>query len=250
MASKGKKKRKRMGIAEMRRAAKKGVTVADAEEKKTDDPVGSLSKDWFKTGKSADKWKEKWECMQELMEYAAGDSFGNATIPKKFVNNKAAKDVLDLFAKWLNDDNGHIFTRKHILRLLVSFGKSYEKSCWKKHGTMARGIMQKQWLEKQPKFIEFVTPALLGIYEGSQTKLSSWSEELIEAMQSEQNQIKMSCWDFLAKVSIIGEVDEYNLSTSKTTKDIKDILNNSTMMKCLQHALMEDQDKSTRGTLP
>merc|ERR1712146_143021 len=27
---------------------------------------------------------------------------------------------------------------------------------------------------------------------------------------------------------------------------IKDVLNNSTMMKCLQHALMEDQDKSTR----
>ena len=83
MSSKGKKKKKkRMGIAEMRRAAKKGIVVADAEEKKTDDPVGAVSKEWFKNGKSADGWRAKWECMQGLMKFATGDSFGNQPAQK------------------------------------------------------------------------------------------------------------------------------------------------------------------------
>eukprot|EP00483_Globobulimina_turgida_P012793 UN12817 len=194
-----KKKKKHIGIREQMRLAKKGVMVADAEEKKTDDPVGSCTNEWFKKGKSADKWKEKWECMQELMEYATGDSFGNQEMPKKFQNNKQAKNVLDLLCKWLNDDNGHIFTRKHILKLLIPFGKSYDKSCWKKANSMARGIMQKQWMEKQPKFLPIVTPALIAIYEGSQAKLSSWKGDLVEAMKSEQSQIRMSARDFLAK---------------------------------------------------
>ena len=247
MSGKGKKKkRQRISIKEQMRMAKKGITVADAEEKKTDDPVGSITTEWLKKGKSADKWKEKWECMQELMEYATGDSFGNQEMPKKFKNNKSAKDVLDLFAKWLNDDNGHIFTRKHIMRLLVPFGKSYDKSCWKKSSSMARGIMQKQWMEKQPKFLPIVTPALLAIYEGSQSKLSSWKGDLVEAMKSEQPQIRMSVWDFLAKICIVGDLSDFNISSSKTSKDIKDVLNDGSMMSCLQHALLEDQDKSTR----
>ena len=167
MSTKKKKgKKKHISIREQMKMAKKGVSVADAEEKKTDDPVGSCNADWFKKGKSADKWKEKWECMQELMEFATGDSFGNQEMPKKFAPNKKAGDVLALMCKWINDDGGHIFTRKHILRLLIPFSKSYDKSCWKKSSALARGIMQKQWMEKAPKFLPMVTPALIAVYEG------------------------------------------------------------------------------------
>eukprot|EP01083_Nonionella_stella_P280549 954389_1 len=252
MSSKGKKKKKKkhIGIREQMRLAKKGIVVADAEEKKTDDPVGSCSAEWFKKAKKADQekptWKPKWECMQELMEFATGDSFGATAMPKKFKPNKQAKDVLDIFSKWLNDDNGHVFTRKHIFKLLIPFGKSYEKSCWKKSNSIARGIMQKQWMEKQPKFLPIVTPGLIAVYEGSQSKLSSWKSDLVEAMKSEQSQIRMSAWDFLAKICIIGDISDYNVSNSKTSKDIKDVLNDGSMMSCLQHALLEEQDKSTR----
>eukprot|EP01084_Bolivina_argentea_P049275 90639_1 len=248
MSSKGKKKKKKkhIGIREQMRLAKKGIVVADAEEKKTDDPVGSCSAEWFKKAKNADQWKPKWECMQELMEFATGDSFGATAMPKKFKPNKQAKDVLDIFSKWLNDDNGHVFTRKHIFKLLIPFGKSYEKSCWKKSNSIARGIMQKQWMEKQPNFLPIVTPGLIAVYEGSQSKLSSWKSDLVEAMKSEQSQIRMSAWDFLAKICIIGDISDYNVSNSKTSKDIKDILNDDIIMSCLQHALLEEQDKSTR----
>ena len=92
-------------------------------------------------------------------------------IPKTFKSHAQAKEVLALFAKWLNDENGHI------LRLLVPFGHSLEKALWKKHSSLARGIMQKQWLEKQPKFQDWVTPALLGVYEGSSAKIASqWKQ--------------------------------------------------------------------------
>merc|ERR1712048_99337 len=151
-----------------------------------------------------------------------------------------------LMCKWLNDDGGHIFTRKHILRLLIPFSKSYDKSCWKKSSSMARAIMQKQWMEKAPKFLQFVTPALIAIYEGSENKLKKWREDLLEAMKSEQPQIRMSVWDFLAKICIIGDIGEYNVSASKASKDIKDVMNDSSMMSALKHALLEDQDKATR----
>eukprot|EP01084_Bolivina_argentea_P049574 91167_1 len=125
----GKRKKKHIGIREQMRMAKAGV-VTDEQIKKTDDPIGSCNSRWFTEAKSADRWKPKWECMQELMGFATGDSFGNAKMPKKFKPNKKAKYFLDIFAKWLNDDNGHIFTRKHIFKLLIPFGKSYHKSCW------------------------------------------------------------------------------------------------------------------------
>eukprot|EP01084_Bolivina_argentea_P049276 90641_1 len=243
MSSKGKKKKKKhISIRERMRLAKQGIV----EEKKTNDPVGSCSLEWFKKAKNADQWKPKWECMQQLMEFATGDPFGNAPMPKRFQPNKKAQYVLNIFSNWLNDDNGLIITRKHIFKLLIPFGKSYDKSCWKNANSTARGIMQKQWMEKQPNFLPIVTPGLIAVYEGSQSKLSSWKSDLVEAMKSEQSQIRMSAWDFLAKICIIGDISDYNVSNSKTSKDIKDILNDDIIMSCLQHALLEEQDKSTR----
>eukprot|EP01084_Bolivina_argentea_P124473 220556_1 len=248
MSKRGKKKKKKhVSIRDQMRNAKKGgPAAADNEEAKTSDPVGALNADWFKIGKKADAWKDKWECMQSLMTFATGDSFGNAPMPKKFDDNKVAADVLALLTKWINDANGHIFTRQHILRLLKVFGKSYGKSSWKKSNVMARGIMEKQWLEKKPGFWQYVTPALIGVYEGSQSSLKSWKNDLLEASKSEQSQIRMSCWDFLAKVCMIGDISDYNISSGKSSKDITDIIDDSSMMFQLSHALLEDGDKSTR----
>mmetsp|Transcript_55699 Transcript_55699/g.92684 ORF Transcript_55699/g.92684 Transcript_55699/m.92684 type:complete len:453 (+) Transcript_55699:72-1430(+) len=243
----GKKKKKHVSLREQMKLAKKGVQVADAEEKKTDDPVGSCSAEWFKEAKGADKWKPKWECMQHLMEYATGDSFGNQAMPDRFAaNDKAAGEVMAYFAKWLNDETGHLFTRKHILRLLLPFGRSYGKGAWKKHSSLARGIMQKQWMEKAPNFLPYVTPALIAVYIASQAKLLSWKDELAEALSSEQPQIRMSGWDFLAKLCMIGDLRMYDVTSSRTSKDVKDVLNHGSMMKSLRHALLEDQDKATR----
>lgn len=246
MADKKKKKKKHISIRDQMKMNKKGINVADAEEKKTDDPISSCSAEWFKNAKGADKWKPKWECMQNLMEYATGDSFGNQAMPKSFAANSKAGDVLAYMAKWISDDNGHLFTRKHILRLLVPMGKSYDKGCWKKHSSFARGIMQKQWMEKAPKFLDVVTPALIAVYEGSQCKLMSWKDDLVEASKSDQPQIRMSAWDFLAKICMIGDISDYKVSSSKTSKDIKDVLGNGSLMSQLKHALLEDQDKPTR----
>eukprot|EP01083_Nonionella_stella_P119499 357247_1 len=240
------KKKKHIGIKEQMRLARKGVKIADSEEKKRDDPIGSCTAEWYKEAKKATTWKPKWEAMQALMTYATGDSFGNQPMPKQFRPNKKAGDVMAFFAKWLNDETGHIFTRKHIMRLLIPFSKSYDKSCWKKSSSMARGLMTKQWMEKQPKFLPIVTPALIAVYEGSQAKLSAWKSDLVDAAKSEQPQIRMSLWDFLAKICIVGDLGDFNISSSKTNKDIKDVLNDGSLMKALQHALLEDQDKATR----
>ena len=99
-----------------------------------------------------------------------------------------------------------------------------------------------------PRTLYVVMQTFLCLYIGSESKLSKWKTDLTEAMTSEQPQIRMSVWDFLAKVCIVGDISDYNISSSKTSKDIKDVLNDSSMMSALKHALLEDQDKATRDS--
>eukprot|EP01083_Nonionella_stella_P074886 203276_1 len=237
------KKKKRTSIREQLRSIRK----ADSEEKKSDDPIGSCTTEWFREAKAATSWKPKWQAMQDLMTFATGNPFGNQPMPKQFEPNRNARAVMSLFAKWLNEYNGHIPTRKHIMRLLIPFSKSYNKSYWNQSSsTMARGLMTNQWMEKQPNFLPLVTPALIAVYEGSQANLISWESYLVDAVQSEQPQIRMSAWDFLAKICVVGNIGDFNITSSKTNKDIHDILNNASLIKALQHALLEDQHKPTR----
>lgn len=166
----GKSKKKGGGRPSMRKRLQKmqdQKAGANTGKGLQSDPVGSLEPEWFKNGKNADKWKEKWECMMQLMEVACGDGFGKASMPDCFdPNPKAAADVLVLFSRWMNNEN-HIFTRQHMLRLLVPFGKSYDKKAWKKCNSIAEGIMLKQWMEKKPGFQQFPTLALIAVYEGT-----------------------------------------------------------------------------------
>eukprot|EP00483_Globobulimina_turgida_P013306 UN13330 len=184
-------KNKRVSIRDQLRAAKSGQNVSDSD--KSSDPIGSLDSEWYKNAKEADKWKEKWECMQALMGFCCGDSFGNQELPQKFDDHNRAGEVIAIFAKWLNDEN-HIFTRQHILKLLVPFSNSFAKQHWKKTNKLAEGIIIKQWAEKKHGFLQLVTPALIAVYIISGAQLKKWKEYLIQSMDSPQAQVRMSCW--------------------------------------------------------
>ena len=102
--------------------------------------------------------------MQDIMELASGDKFNAGKLKDKYEDSKRAEQVLTIMSKWLLNEK-HIFTRQHILRLLVPFSKSYPKKAWSKSADrFARAIMETQWMEKKPGFNPIVTPALIAVY--------------------------------------------------------------------------------------
>lgn len=102
--------------------------------------------------------------MQDLMELASGDRFNNGTLKDKYEDSKKADEVLNIMSKWLANEK-HIFTRQHILRLLVPFSKSYPKKSWSKSAVkFGQAIMETQWREMKPGFNVIVTPALISVY--------------------------------------------------------------------------------------
>eukprot|EP01084_Bolivina_argentea_P272206 463403_1 len=246
---KGKKKgkSKRVSIRDQLRASKSGENIADSDVKS--DPIGSLDSEWYKNAKEADKWKPKWECMQTLMGYCCGDSFGNKELPLKFDDNNKAADVITIFAKWLNDEN-HIFTRQHILKLLVPFSHSYlHKQHWKKANKLAEGIILKQWAEKKHGFLQLVTPALIAVYIVSGSQLKKWKEHLIQSMDSPQGQVRMSCWDFLSKICILSkDKTSGNKLKNRGPKDVELFINDNKIISYLKNTILNDKEKDVRDS--
>eukprot|EP00484_Ammonia_sp_Unknown_P001468 CAMPEP_0197020866 /NCGR_PEP_ID=MMETSP1384-20130603/1723_1 /TAXON_ID=29189 /ORGANISM="Ammonia sp." /LENGTH=692 /DNA_ID=CAMNT_0042448577 /DNA_START=3128 /DNA_END=5206 /DNA_ORIENTATION=+ len=241
--SKKKAKKQRVSLRDQLKASKSGQSIADTE--KTTDPVGALNSDWFKNAKEADKWKAKWECMQSLMGFCCGDSFGNAALPEKFDENGKAGDVIALFAKWLNDEN-HIFTRQHILKLLIPFSNSYSKAHWKKGNKLAEALIVKQWQEKKHGFLPLVTPALIAVYIASGSQLKKWKEYLVQSMDSPQGQVRMSCWDFLAKICILSKQDK--ALKTRGPKDVELFINDSQIIEQLKNTILNDKEKEVRDS--
>ena len=243
--SKGKKSKKgRVSIRDQRRQqSQRGGGDGD----KTSDPIGALDSEWFKNAREAEKWKPKWECMQSLMEFCSGDGFGNAELPKQFDDNSKAGDVIAIFAKWLNDGTIHIFTRQHILKLLVPFGNSFGKSHWRKSSKLAEGLILKQWLEKKHGFLPLVTPALISVYIASNSQLKKWKEYLVESMDSPQGQVRMSCWDFLAKICVLSKQSGSKLKT-RGPKDVELFINDKQIVGYLKNTILNDKEKEVRDS--
>ena len=225
------KKKKHMSIRELRKQGNKKAEPAAG----SGNPLEACNGEWFDTAKGADKWKDKFECMKEIMEIACGDAFGNGKLPDKFDDDKKAPDVLNMMAKWIRDER-HIFTRQHILKLLVPMSKSYPKKAWSKNANkFADGIIMNQWSEKKPGFNQYVTPALLGVYKASGAKLSKWREYLVDAMKSPVGQVRRCVWDFLGKCCMIGG-----------TKDVKSFVSGN-IADILKDTIINDKEKDVRA---
>lgn len=240
-----KKGKGRVSIRDQRRQMSRGGGGGDGA--KSSDPIGSLDSEWFKNAREADKWKPKWECMQTLMEYCSGDGFGNAELPKSFDDNSKAGDVIAIFAKWLTDGTVHIFTRQHILKLLVPFGSSFGKSHWRKSNKLAEGLILEQWKEKKHGFLPLVTPALISVYIASNSQLKKWKDFLMESMDSSQGQVRMSCWDFLAKICVLSKQSGSKLR-SRGPKDVELFINDSKIIEYLKNTILNDKEKDVRDS--
>eukprot|EP01083_Nonionella_stella_P071269 191324_1 len=241
---KGRKgKSTRVSLRDQMRAAKSGQNIADSE--KTSDPIGSLDSEWWKTAKEADKWKPKWECMQALMGFCCGDSFGNGDMPQKVDDNSKAGDVIALFAKWLHEEK-HIFLRQHILKLLIPFSRSFGKTHWKKANKLAEALILEQFSEKKHGFLPLVTPALIAVYIASGSQLKRWKDYLIQSMESPQAQVRMSCWDFLAKICVLSKQSGSKLKT-RGPKDVQLFINDKNIIHHLTDTIINDKDKDVRA---
>eukprot|EP00485_Elphidium_margaritaceum_P009252 CAMPEP_0202691904 /NCGR_PEP_ID=MMETSP1385-20130828/6464_1 /ASSEMBLY_ACC=CAM_ASM_000861 /TAXON_ID=933848 /ORGANISM="Elphidium margaritaceum" /LENGTH=698 /DNA_ID=CAMNT_0049347365 /DNA_START=45 /DNA_END=2141 /DNA_ORIENTATION=- len=235
-----KAKKNRPSVRDKMRAAKSGGgDTAD----KTSDPIGALDAEWWKNAKEADKWKPRWDCMQQLMAFASGDAFGNADIPEKFDDNSKANEVIAFFAAWLMDEM-HVFTRQHILKLLIPFGNSFGKTQWKKSNKLAEALIIKQWTEKKHGFLPLVTPALIAVYIASGSQLKKWKEHLLLAMDSAQGQVRMSCWDFLAKICILSKQDK--ALKTRGPKDVELFINDDKIIESLKNTILNDKEKEVR----
>ena len=83
------------------------------------DLCGNLKDDWWANAKSASKWKQKFECVQEVFEILTGAQKLDVEITADIAKfpEKKANDFFKLVTDWIVNEN-HIFTRIGLFRLL------------------------------------------------------------------------------------------------------------------------------------
>merc|ERR1712130_729974 len=161
-----------------------------------------------------------------------------------FDDNSKAGEVIAIFAKYLNNEK-HIFTRQHILKMLVPFGNSFGKTHWKKCNKLAEGIISIQWAEKKHGFNQYVTPALIAVYIASNAQLKKWKDLLIDAINSPQAQVRCCCWSFLVSICILSKQSGSKLK-SRGPKDVQLFINDEQIIELLKHTILNDKDKDVR----
>merc|ERR1712154_689120 len=134
-----------------------------------------------------------------------------------------------------------------ILKLLIPFASSFGKAHWKKANKIAEGLILKQWMEKKHGFLALVTPALIAVYMASGAQLKKWKDPLIASMDSPQGQVRMSCWDFLAKICILSKQSGSKLKT-RGPKDVELFINDNKIIEQLKNTILNDKEKDVRDS--
>eukprot|EP01084_Bolivina_argentea_P174425 302163_1 len=201
------------------------------------DVVDKLSDAWWKEANDAQKWKQKFECMGELVELMTGDNTGNKPFPDTIKDSKKANDLLKLLIGWLSTE-GHVFTRLHILKAMPALIRSFPKKTIEKYQvTLIETICTKQWGEKKPQFLPLVTPVLLELWGKTDIplKCDEFKPHLMAAFKHRGVEVRMNVCNFLAKATLF-----------KKKKQMTEFLSDKALPDILKKLAGGDKDKRVK----
>lgn len=208
------------------------------------DPIAILSdSNWFSEARSASNHKEIWHSLKRFMLTLSGDELGREDVPNRIGWNPDHEALIKLLAKWLRDCD-HINSRKHILKILVPFCKTFplNEAISKE---LSSNLIQQQWKETKFGFRALVTSALLSVYYASECDLDEWKSMLIPAMKS-RSDVGIQIWHFLAQICILAASSRSTAKKERARWDIEELLSDRKiiavierlMVCCLQFVLL------------
>ena len=205
--------------------------------------INNPASKWLENASKASTWKQKWQLLKEFMKIICDDEYGKLALPNRFIPNEDNEKVLKYFVTWLQKEK-HLGLRKHILKILVPWCKTYDIDN-KYASELAKSLIQKQWKETKYGFRGLVTKALLSIYYASECNLEEWKPLLIPVIKS-RSDVRVQVWNFLAQVVVLGSKTKNTEKKQKALLDVEMILSDTKIIMLMKQTMSNHNGKKDK----
>eukprot|EP01084_Bolivina_argentea_P294611 506964_1 len=213
-------------------------------EKKGIDPINiALQNNWNNKAKQASTWKQKWQLLKDLMHIICNDEYGKFDLPSRFIYNENHLQILIHLITWLKNEK-HLGSRKHILKILIPYCKTYKLNNTNAN-SLAKNLIQQQWKETKYGFRGLATKTLLAIYYGSDCILADWKSYIHRCLESKSD-VRVQVWNLLSQICILAAKTNNTFIKQKALLDIEIVLNDKKIIDLAKHTMNSNNKRHRR----